>query len=53
MQVVVERRPGSQVALTVTVEPAQVQERIEQLMQKYARRVNVPGFRPGKAPRSP
>ena len=52
MQVAVERRPGSQVALTVTVEPEQVQERIEQLFQKYARRVTVPGFRPGKAPRS-
>ena len=52
MQVAVERRPGSQVALTVTVEAAKVQERMEQLFQKYARRVTIPGFRPGKAPRS-
>ncbi len=51
MQVDVERRPGGQIALTVTVEPAIVEQRVEQLFQKYARRVNVPGFRPGKAPR--
>ena len=52
MQVEVERRSGSQVTLTVTVEAERVRERIEQLFQKYARRVSVPGFRPGKAPRS-
>ena len=52
MQVAVERRPGSQVVLTVTVEPEQVKERAEQLFQKYARRVSIPGFRPGKAPRA-
>ena len=51
MQVDVERRPGGQVALTVTVEPAIVEQRMEQLFQKFARRVSVPGFRPGKAPR--
>jgi trigger factor len=51
MQVAVERRPGSQVALTITVEPAVVQQQVDELFQKYARRVNIPGFRPGKAPR--
>lgn len=51
MQVAVERRPGSRVALTITVEPSVLQQRIEQLFQKHARRVTVPGFRPGKAPR--
>jgi len=51
MQVDVERRPGSLVALTVSVEPAVVEQQMEQLFQKYARRVTVPGFRPGKAPR--
>ncbi len=51
MQVAVERRPGSQVTLTITVEPEIVQERMESMFQKYARRVTIPGFRPGKAPR--
>ena len=51
MHVDVERRPGGQVALTITVEPALLTERMEQLFQKFARRVNVAGFRPGKAPR--
>ncbi len=51
MQIAIERRPGSYVALTVTVEPSIVQARLEQLFQKHARRVTVPGFRPGKAPR--
>ena len=51
MQVDIERRPGSIVALTVTVEPAMVQERMESAVQKAARRINIPGFRPGKAPR--
>jgi len=52
MQVEVERRSGSQVTLTISVEPEKVQERMEQLLQQYARRVTVPGFRPGKAPRA-
>lgn len=51
MQVAVERRPGSQVALTVTVEPTVLEAQIERLFQKHARRVSIPGFRPGKAPR--
>jgi trigger factor len=52
MQVDVERQPGSRITLTITVEPEKVKERTEQLFQKYARRVSVPGFRPGKAPRA-
>lgn len=51
MQVAVERRPGSQVALTITVEPAVLEQRMEELFQRHARRVTIPGFRPGKAPR--
>ncbi|HEY3416533.1 MAG TPA: trigger factor [Armatimonadota bacterium] len=52
MQVAVERRPGSIVALTVTVEPAVIEERMEQLFRKHAQRIRIPGFRPGKAPRA-
>ncbi|MHB9023823.1 MAG: trigger factor [Armatimonadota bacterium] len=52
MQVAVERRPGSKVALTVTVEPAVLEERTDQLFRKQAQRVKIPGFRPGKAPRA-
>lgn len=51
MQIAVERRPGSKIALTITVEPEILQQRTEQLFQKFARKVAVPGFRPGKAPR--
>ena len=51
MQVAVERLPGSKVALTITVEPEAVQQKTEQLFQQHARRVAIPGFRPGKAPR--
>ncbi len=51
MQVAVERRPGSVVALTVTVGSDRVMARKEQLFSKHARKVTVPGFRPGKAPR--
>ncbi len=51
MQVAVERRPGSVAALTITVSPEQITERVEALFQKHARRINIPGFRPGKAPR--
>jgi len=52
MQVDVERKSGSRITMTITVEPEKVKERAEQLFQKYARRVSVPGFRPGKAPRA-
>lgn len=51
MQVTIERQPGSKVMLTVVVEPAVMQEQMDKLFNKHARRVNVPGFRPGKAPR--
>jgi len=51
MQTSVERRPGSKVALSVTVEPAVLKERMDRLYQKRARTVAIPGFRPGKAPR--
>lgn len=51
METAVERRPGSKVALTITVEPAILAERMEQQFQKRARKVAIPGFRPGKAPR--
>lgn len=51
MQVTIDRQPGSKVTLTVTVEPAVMEEQMEKLFQKYAKRVTVPGFRPGKAPR--
>ena len=51
MQVDIERRKGSKVALTITVEPELMKTRMEQLFHKQAQRVTVPGFRPGKAPR--
>lgn len=51
MQVTIDRQPGSKVSMTVVVEPEIMQEQMDKLFQKYAKRVNIPGFRPGKAPR--
>src|SRR5918911_407581 len=46
-----ERKPGSQVVLSVEVPPDQVARSIDQAYARLAPRVRIPGFRPGKAPR--
>ncbi len=46
-----EKVEKSQVALTIEVGAAEFQAAIEKAYQKMRRKVNVPGFRPGKAPR--
>jgi len=51
MEVQIEQRPGCVVAMTVKVEADQVREQMGILLEKAARRINIPGFRPGKAPR--
>src|ERR1700694_2956350 len=51
MQVRVERRPGSVVALAIEVPADQVERAIDRAFNQLAPRVRVPGFRPGKAPR--
>ena len=41
----------SQVALTIEVGAAEFEAAIEKAYQKMRKKINVPGFRPGKAPR--
>src|SRR3989440_2316561 len=46
-----ERKPGSQVVLSVEVPVDQVSTSIDQAYSRLAPRVRIAGFRPGKAPR--
>ena len=47
----VERLPGSVVAMTVEVGPEEFSPAMEKSFRKNAMKLNVPGFRKGKAPR--
>jgi trigger factor len=51
VRVETEKRPGSQVVLSVEVPVDQVATSIEQAYSRLAPRVRIAGFRPGKAPR--
>ncbi len=46
-----EKVEKSQVALTIEVNAAEFEAAVEKAYQKMRRKINVPGFRPGKAPR--
>ena len=46
-----EKVEKSQVALTIEVGATEFQAALEKAYQKMRRKINVPGFRPGKAPR--
>ena len=46
-----EKVEKSQVALTVEVSAAEFEAAIEKAYQKMRKKINVQGFRPGKAPR--
>lgn len=48
----IERREGSKAAVTVTVSAGFVQQKYNERMRQAARKVTIPGFRPGKAPMS-
>ncbi|HUY96933.1 MAG TPA: trigger factor [Verrucomicrobiae bacterium] len=52
LEVEVERRPGSEAALTVTAPPAEVERAVERALQRLQGQVRIPGFRPGRAPRA-
>ncbi|MGH2459960.1 MAG: trigger factor [Chloroflexota bacterium] len=52
MKVTAEKIPQSKVLLRIELSPEQVQEAIEKTYRDLSRRIRVPGFRPGKAPRS-
>ena len=47
----VEKVEKSQVALTIEVGAAEFEAAIEKAYQKMRKKINVQGFRPGKAPR--
>jgi len=51
VKVETERKPGSQVLLSVEVDADQVSKSIDQAYARLAPRVRIAGFRPGKAPR--
>ncbi len=51
MKVTAERLPESQVELNVEVEPEVVGKAMDRAYRRVVNRVNVPGFRRGKAPR--
>ena len=51
MTAVVERTENSQVTLKVEVEPERLAKATDRAYQRLVQRVNIPGFRKGKAPR--
>lgn len=51
MNTTVERLDAAKVRLTVTVTPAEVDESIEDAYKRIAKKVKIPGFRAGKAPK--
>jgi len=52
MQVEVKRLGEGEIELNIAVAPEAVLEEVQKVFQETARTVSVPGFRPGKAPRS-
>ncbi len=52
MKVTREKTENSQVFLTIEMEPAEVEESLEESYRRLAKKVNVPGFRKGKVPRA-
>lgn len=51
MKVTASEIEGSQVVLDMEIEPERVEKAMERAYRRIASRVNVPGFRRGKAPR--
>ncbi|SFT53609.1 trigger factor [Selenomonas sp. GACV-9] len=51
MKVTVENGENQQVTLTIEVEAAEVSKAVDRASKRLANRVNIPGFRKGKAPR--
>ncbi|MGH2436051.1 MAG: trigger factor family protein, partial [bacterium] len=52
MKVDVKREPRSRAVLEVEIPPESVSEGVEAALRKLNRRVDIPGFRRGKAPRT-
>jgi len=47
-----EKTENSQAFLTVEIEPAEMEESMEDSYRRLSKKTNIPGFRRGKAPRS-
>ncbi|MCL2925287.1 MAG: trigger factor [Trichodesmium sp. MAG_R04] len=52
MKVTQERLPASQISLEIEIPPEMSKNAYEQVIQKYTRSTNIPGFRKGKVPRN-
>jgi trigger factor len=52
MNVEVTRLPESRVALKIELAPPEVEDALDRTYKQLVRRVNIPGFRKGKAPRA-
>lgn len=52
MKVTTQEFENGQAVLRIEVEPAEMEESLEEAYRSMAKRMNVPGFRKGKAPRS-
>ena len=50
MKVTTEELERCEILMTIEVEPAQEQKILRKAAKKIARQVQIPGFRPGKAP---
>jgi len=51
MKVTQEKLPASQIGLEIEITPDMSKKAYEQVIQKYTRTVDIPGFRKGKVPR--
>lgn len=51
MKVQQEKLPGSQISLEIEISPERSQQAYEQVITKFMRSANIPGFRKGKVPR--
>ncbi|MCH7608462.1 MAG: trigger factor family protein, partial [Chloroflexi bacterium] len=51
MKVSSEQRPPREALLTVTLDASDVEPHLERAYRQAVRRLNIPGFRKGKAPR--
>lgn len=52
MNVVVEPLPNCLATLRVEVEPERVEKAMDQLVKQFGEHAKIPGYRPGKAPRT-
>ena len=52
MKVTTERLEGSQVRFNIEVEPERTEKSMQRAYKKLVNKVNIPGFRRGKAPRA-